>query len=181
MPNLAFLLYALTRACNSSPPGITCCSLKLLDTVYNTASLHRWPLYGERMVQLAHPGQYLVMLTRPQLSAVLDVLRHQHAERGSEDSGHYTVAPIRVCAEPIKSLRAVTWPCCTHKNFINLAFTSVHHANLWQKTDFSDLKRYSYHNMLAEKVWLPSRAFSGIFWSVYLEQLHVRTVALIKS
>ena len=25
-------------------------------------------------------------------SAALDVLHHQHAERGSEDSGHYTVA-----------------------------------------------------------------------------------------
>ena len=76
-----------------------------------------------------------------------------------------------LCAEPIKLLRVVTWPCCTHKNFITFAFASVHHANLWQKTGFSDLHKYSYH-MYSIYVSREGKATSlRHFWSVKLDQL----------
>ena len=64
----------------------------------------------------------LINQTTP--TAALDVLHHQHAEEGSGHSGHYSVAPTGISAEPMRVQWSPDTACLRHKK-------CIYHAIVW--------------------------------------------------
>ena len=69
----------------------------------------------------------------------IDVLCHQYAERGSGDSGHWTVAPIGLSAEPIRLQLSHDYRWADHKAMAEYTACTHHacvHSYLWYLMNF---------------------------------------------
>ena len=132
-----------------------------LQSVYQCcSSLLLFPIYPHPLSPFHHHPPTKCSKPDP-YSAVLGVLHQQHAERGSGDSGHRSVAPTGMLADPIGSHGAGTWPRYVRKNAINSLLAVTWCQVRYKKPAFS---KYRSDETRFRREWLATTKTVFMVW-----------------